>query len=243
MRRSTVGAFQVAREQRNLAEHVGKLDAERTIALLEPHLTPSRVEKMRHIFASRIGSVSVVMDAPHDPHNGAAILRTCDAFGIGEITVIERLETFLAHQSVARGSERWVEVTTVADARSAIDPLVASGFTLVATHPEGDWAPEDLEGFDGKLAMVLGNEREGISDELRAACRHSVRVPMRGFAESLNVSVTAALLLFSATRRRAGDLSEAEKNRLLARAFILSIPHAREVLEAKGYDLPVGAVG
>jgi tRNA (guanosine-2'-O-)-methyltransferase len=156
--------------------------------------------------------------------------------------VVERRETFLAHQSVARGSERWVNVTTATDPRLAVEPLRRDGFTLIATHPEGDLSVADLERSEGKVALVLGNERDGISEALRGACDRSVRVPMRGFAESLNVSVTAALLLFSLTRHRRGDLPEMEKNRLLARAFILSVPHAREVLEAKGYEPPVAKV-
>ncbi len=81
-----------------------------------------------------------------------------------------------------------------------------------------------------KVALVLGNERDGICDELLAACSRSVRVPMRGFVESLNVSVTAAILLAAATSGRAGDLPPDVRRRFYARCLYLSVAHAEEVL-------------
>jgi tRNA (guanosine-2'-O-)-methyltransferase len=86
---------------------------------------------------------------------------------------------------------------------------------------------------------VLGNEREGIHDELRAACELSVRVPMRGFAESLNVSATAAILLEHATLGRPGDLADEERCLLYARALVSSIPHALDILRARGVPLAI----
>jgi tRNA (guanosine-2'-O-)-methyltransferase len=83
-----------------------------------------------------------------------------------------------------------------------------------------------------RVCLVLGNEREGIHDELAQACSARVRVPMRGFAESLNVSVTAAILLHAATQGRKGDLDEAAQRRLYARGLYLSVPRADEVLVA-----------
>jgi tRNA (guanosine-2'-O-)-methyltransferase len=123
----------------------------------------------------------------------------------------------------------------------AVAALAASGHELVATHPEGDLLPHDLPSI-GRLALVLGNERTGIAAHLRAACRHSVRIPMRGFAESLNVSVTAAILLQHATRDRPGDLSGPEKELLYARALVLTVPHAPEILAHKGLrvEIPAG---
>jgi hypothetical protein len=77
-----------------------------------------------------------------------------------------------------------------------------------------------------------------IGPDVAPACRRSVRVPMRGFAESLNVSVTAALLLYAATRGRPGDLPERQRARLLLRGLALTLPHASEMLEAKGFAIP-----
>jgi tRNA (guanosine-2'-O-)-methyltransferase len=83
------------------------------------------------------------------------------------------------------------------------------------------------------FALVLGNERDGIAEDLRAHTRRSVKVPMRGYAESLNVSVTAAILLYAAMRGRPGDLPDRDRDCLLLRGLIQTIPRAREVLDAR----------
>jgi tRNA (guanosine-2'-O-)-methyltransferase len=231
----------VAEEQRKLLASLAAIDPTVVSRVLQEFVTAERAERLRAVFATRLDSVTVVMDAPHDPHNGAAVIRSCDAFGVQRLHVVERIERFLAANSVARGSERWVDVRAYPAVDDAVAALVASGHELVATHPEGDLLPHDLPSI-GRLALVLGNERTGIAAHLRAACRHSVRIPMRGFAESLNVSVTAAILLQHATRDRPGDLSGPEKELLYARALILTVPHAPEILAHKGLrvEIPAG---
>ena len=236
MRRTTPNCSYVAEEQRKLVAALGAVDPQVVSGVLEEFVTPERAERLRAVFATRLDAVTVVMDAPHDPHNGAAVIRSCDAFGVQRLHVVERIERFLASNSVARGSERWVDVRTYPGVDEAVAALAASGHELVATHPDGDLLPQDLPSI-GRLGLVLGNEKTGIAAHLRAACRHSVRIPMRGFAESLNVSVTAAILLQHATWQRPGDLPAAEQALLYARALALTVPHAAEILAAKGMKL------
>lgn len=226
----------MASEQRRLLAGLADLDAAAVSGILGEFVTPERAARLRGVFAARLDCVTAVMDAPHDPHNGSAVIRSCDAFGVQRLHVIERLEPFLASNQVARGSERWVDLRTYAAVPAAVAALAASGHALIATHPEGDLLPEDLAKIP-RLCLVLGNERNGIAEELRASCAHSVRIPMRGFAESLNVSVTAAILLQHATHGRAGDLGEREQEYLYARALALTVPHAAEILAHKGMRL------
>jgi tRNA (guanosine-2'-O-)-methyltransferase len=240
VRRTTPNCSFVAEEQRKLLASLGAVDPTAVSGILEAFVTEDRADRLRAVFATRLDAVTVVMDAPHDPHNGAAVIRSCDAFGVQRLHVVERVERFLASNSVARGSERWVDVRAYPGVDAAVTALAASGHELVATHPEGDLLPHDLPTI-GRLALVLGNERTGIAAHLRAACRHSVRIPMRGFAESLNVSVTAAILLQHATLNRPGDLSEAERELLYARALVLTVPHAAEILAHKGLRVEVPA--
>lgn len=239
MRRSTPNCAFVAEEQRKLLGALAELDVDRIAATLEELVTPARRERLRAVIDARIDAVTVLMDAPHDPHNGAAVLRSCDVFGVQRLHVVERVEGFLASRAVARGSERWVDVRTYASSAEALAALSASGHELVAAEADGRLVPADLADIP-RFALVLGNERHGIHAELRAACPESVRIPMRGFAESLNVSVTAAILLQHATRSRPGDLPEAERARLYARALVLSVPHAPEILAARGIAIPAG---
>jgi tRNA (guanosine-2'-O-)-methyltransferase len=240
MRRSTTSCSPVVREQRKLLRAIARFDAAQIVSHLDALITPERRARVRGVIAGRLASVTAVMDAPHDPHNGAAVLRSCDAFGVQRLHVIERRETFLAATSVARGSERWVDIRTHATSGEAIALLRAGGYELIATHPDGTLVPDDLASIP-RLAVVLGNERDGIEQELMQACSRSVRVPMRGFAESLNVSVTAAILLARAAERRPGDLSSQEQDALYARALVLSLPHAPEVLAARGMQLDLDA--
>jgi len=233
MRRRSAGvlsAEQLLSDRVALAE---THDPERTILLLEPLVLDARRDRLREVVGRRLGSVAVVFDAPHDPHNGAAVVRSCEAFGVHAVHVVESREAFLVAPSVARSAEKWVDLRCHKAASSALSGLEQGGFELVAAEADGDLLPEDLARIP-RLAVVLGNERDGISAELRAACRRSVRVPMRGFVESLNVSVTAAILLAAATSGRPGDLPLVEQRKLYARCLYLSVAHAEDVLLEAG---------
>lgn len=231
MRRSTPNAFQPAGSVSTTVPWGKEWSAARVIQVLEPLALPRRVERIKSVLALRLKSVTVVMDAPHDPHNGAAILRSCEAFGIQSIHVVERIEPFLVARRVSQGTERWVDVVRHPSASDALSALKAQGFALAVAHPMGDLLPADLRQVD-RVALVMGNEHDGVCDELTRAADHTVRVPMRGFVESLNVSVTTALLLEPTVRDRIGDLSEQEREFLLARALFDTVPRANEVLAA-----------
>lgn len=205
---------------------------EEVIAVLEPLVLEPRRARLREVIARRLGSVTVLMDAPHDPHNGAAILRSCDAFGVGTVHVVPRQEEFLVAGSVAKGTERWVDVSIHASAGVAVEALRGEGFELVATHPRGELVPADLSRVP-RLCLVLGNEHDGICEALTRAASRSVRIPMRGMVESLNVSVAAAILLAAATAERAGDLDPAARRTLYARGLHASVSRAGEILAAR----------
>lgn len=201
------------------------------MSLLEPMVVDRRRERLSAVIAERLGSVVAVLDAPHDPRNGAAVMRSCDAFGVQHLYVVARLEPFLVSPKVSKGTERWVEIHRYPDPGCAVRELEAGGFELLVTHPEGDLEPEDLARVP-RLALVFGNERDGVSPELVRAARHAVRVPMRGFVESLNLSVTAGILLRAATRGRPGDLPPEARLRLYARGLMRTVSRAADVLAA-----------
>jgi len=232
MRRSEIDTVKVAAFGDRLAKRIlsGEIDEEFVIRALEPYTSERRQEKLKRVFAARIGSVTIVMDAIHDPHNGAALLRTSEALGLSQVHVVARGESFLAHAGVARGTHKWVQVNAHTDGASCVEALRATGHVLVATHPEGDMVPTDLMRLP-RVALVLGNEHEGIAPDLRQACQHAVRVPMRGFAESLNVSVCGGILLSWATEGRPGDLTAQEQRRLYARGLAVTVPNAAALLE------------
>jgi tRNA (guanosine-2'-O-)-methyltransferase len=205
-------------------------DPEAVIRVLEPLVTQARRLRLQEVIARRLASVAVVLDSPYDPHNGAAVARSCEAFGVQNLHIVERRGTpFALARSVARGAEKWLDLTVHADESSLLTWSRATRLPLVATHPDGELGPEALAQMP-QVAIVLGNEREGIREPIAVHCTARVRVPMRGFAESLNVSVTAAILLYAATRARAGDLEPATQRRLYARGLYLSVPRAEDLL-------------
>jgi len=234
MRRRTPGVLNKEELVSERILRLEKLDPAGVVRALEPFVMERRRKRLLEVIDQRFAGVSVVFESPHDPHNGAAVVRTCEAFGIQTLHVIESREPFLAAASVARGAEKWVDIVPHRTVRGALDTVRAEGLELVATHPRGELVPEDLAGLP-RFALVLGNERDGISDPLTAACTRTVRVPMRGFVESLNVSVTAAILLAAATNSRAGDLDPAARLRLYARGLYLSASHADELLAHAGF--------
>ena len=210
------------------------VDPRFAIDTLEPFVTEQRRARISDMIARRLDSVTVVMDAPHDPHNGAAVVRSCDAFGVQHLHVVERYEPFVVATTVAKGSEKWIDVHRHPTAEAAATALAQNGREFVATAADGELLPDDLRQIP-RLALVIGNERNGIASDLRGLCKRTVRVPMRGFADSLNLSVSTAVLLAAAVGGRdaggrEGDLSEAERLRLYARGLFLTVPRAAEVL-------------
>jgi tRNA (guanosine-2'-O-)-methyltransferase len=208
----------------------GAWTAEAVIDRLEPLVLERRRLRLAQVIAGRLASVTVLLDELADPHNRAAVVRSCDAFGVQQLHSLQTGPQFVIHHGVAAGTERWVDVCDHTGASAAVAHLLARGFELIQTHPQGELLPEDLASLP-RVALILGNEHRGIDPVFASAASRSVKIPMRGFVESLNVSVSAAILLAAATRGRSGDLSAAARRHLYARALFCTVPRAARVLD------------
>lgn len=192
--------------------------------------TPARQARVEQALGARLGSVVAVCEAVRRRHNVSAILRSCEAFGIHEVHLITGRADgggFVPATSAARGAERWVERRVFADIGASVADLRSRGFRiLLADWQEGAFDP-DTAPVDRPVAVVFGSELRGVSDEARALADGVVCVPMRGLTTSLNVSVSAALILRGlAERRRAlvgADLDAARRE-----AFYQAILAAEE---------------
>jgi tRNA (guanosine-2'-O-)-methyltransferase len=182
-------------------------------------ITERRRARVEGVLAGRLESVVVVLEAVHRRHNASAILRSCECFGLHEVHMVSR--GFKPSKGAARGSERWLEVVGHTETAAAIATLKARGFAIYAA----DLAPEvhtpDTVPIEGKVAILMGAELTGVSDEARSLVDGFICVPMRGMTESLNVSVAAACIISRvAERKRAlvggGDLSSERREAFIA---------------------------
>lgn len=182
---------------------------------------PTRSERLRKVVATRLKSVVAVCVNIQNPHNVAAILRTCEALGIFEVYVVEEDVPFRPALQVSQGAERWVRVLRFRRGEAVFAALRAQGFRILAATPAGQLSAEELPG-ERPLALAFGNEVDGIPPNLLAQCDGTFRVPMWGLTESLNVSVAAGISLYFAVRARRqalgqpGDLTPAEQEALFA---------------------------
>lgn len=172
---------------------------------LAPFLTERRRELLETAVGLRTRYVSVVLEDIYNPHNVSAILRSCDCFGVQDVHLAEQRYAFAAHTDTARGADKWLSIYSHGAAGStarAIVGLQAQGYRVLATSPHAQAAPiDDIDLSLGKVALLLGNEKEGVSADAARLADGLVSVPMVGFSESLNVSVTAAVCLHSLRSR------------------------------------------
>ena len=176
------------------------------MAYLEEFTTPERKAKIDAVLAQRTRYITVVAEDFHSAHNASAILRTCEGLGIQDIHVVENFNTFKARRGAASGSAKWVTVhhydNAAADnTQACLDKLQSQGYLLVATSPHGQALRPEVLPLDQRLAILFGSERDGLSEQAQTRADRRVKIPMVGFMESLNVSVSAALCLYTLTRR------------------------------------------
>ena len=177
-------------------------------------ITQRRRERVQAVLKDRLESVVVILEAVHRRHNASAILRSCECFGVHEVHMISR--GFKPSKGAARGSERWLEVVGHSETAQCISDLKTRGFKVYAADLSDEaFAPDTLP-IDGKVAILMGAELTGVSDEARSLVDGYVCVPMRGMTESLNVSVAAACIISRVSERKrasvgGGDLSEVRR--------------------------------
>ncbi|BDV00809.1 tRNA (guanosine(18)-2'-O)-methyltransferase [Thermodesulfomicrobium sp. WS] len=173
-------------------------------------LTETRKARLRRVVAARQLDLTLVLHNIHDPHNVSAILRSCDAFGVGRVHLLYTRESFPNLSEASSASARkWVDTVRHRDAASLVAHLQGQGFSVVATGMSSDAVPVMEWNFTRPTAVILGNEHRGLDPDLAALVSHTVCVPMYGMVQSLNVSVAAAIILYEAMRqRRAAGLLE-----------------------------------
>lgn len=212
------------------------------ITYLEQFVLERRKELIVSIAEKRTRYITVALEDIYQSQNASAVLRTCDCFGIQDVHIIENRNKYQLNPDVTKGSDKWLRMIKYRgkgnNSLKAISELKKSGYRIVATTPNHQ--STDLEDFDlykGKIAIFLGNERNGLSQEIINNADENLKISMHGFTESFNISVSAAVILHTLTNK----LRSSHINWQLTRDEILelrlkwlkkSIKHA-ELLEKK----------
>lgn len=209
------------------------------IAFLAEFMTRERYGVLRGSVAMRMRYMTVLAENMYHGQNAAALIRHCDAFGVQHLHTVETRCTFRPNPVIARGSERWVDVERHASTAEAIASLRREGYRIVATTPHReDVTPETFDVAKGPFALIFGTEHAGISDEAIAGADEFLRIPMCGLVESLNVSASAAILIYELSlrvrRTVAGwELPVAEQAALMERWMRRSVKDADAILQRR----------
>ena len=173
------------------------------------HISDNKRQKFEAIIKNRTKFVTVVLEDIFQPHNAAAVLRSCDCFGVQDVHVIENENTYAPNKEIDMGSSKWLSLhrynKTQNNTTSTIKHLKDRGYKIIATTPhENDQLVENLS-LEEPLALLFGTEATGLSEEAMNLADGFVKLPMYGFTESYNISVSVALALFSVTERMRKD--------------------------------------
>lgn len=209
------------------------------IEYLRNFVTAERFNKFREVLLQRTRHLTIALEDIYQSHNASAVVRTCECFGIQDIHIIENRNKYEVNPDVALGSAKWLNLvhydhpgdnTTI-----CLNALKQKGYRLVATTPhKNDFTPETLP-LDQKTALIFGTELAGLSPGALEMADDFVKIPMVGFTESLNISVSAAIFIQSITGRLRNSgigwqLTPAEQSEIMVAWLKNSINRSEELV-------------
>lgn len=173
-------------------------------------ITPERFKRMQEVLQNRTRKLTVVLEDIFQPHNASAVLRSCECFGVMDVHIIENRNTYQVNPDVALGASKWLNLHTYNSAEDntslCFQKLKAEGYRIIATTPHKDDCDLEVLPLDQPTALVFGNELDGLSPAALQQADGFMKIPMVGFTESLNISVSVAVCVHHLTNRlREGD--------------------------------------
>jgi len=181
------------------------VEKQQLYSFLSGFISENKKNKFEEIILQRTRYITVVLEDIFQPHNASAVLRSCDCFGVQDVHIIENKNKYEINPDVALGSSKWLSLyryhETKNNTKACLQQLKAKGYRIIATTPhKNDTSPEKLL-LDQKIALVFGTEMNGLTTDVLEIADGYVRIPMYGFTESLNISVSVALLVRSIIER------------------------------------------
>lgn len=206
---------------------------QKVIEHIGPILTEHRREVIDRVVQNRIYKTSVVLDGLHDRGNVSAVMRTAEALGFVSFHVVESAAKFKEANRVTKGADKWLEVERWKEPTSCIRKLKDQGLKIVCTSLEASVPISEID-FSVPTALVLGNERDGVSQEFLKASDARVILPMTGFVQSYNISVAASIALYhvwnEAFTKHMQRMTEEEVKVMRAHYYLRSLDSAEKTL-------------
>ena len=183
----------------------GSSTKEKLLNHLLSFVSEERKKRFNEVLKYRTRHISVLLEDIYQPHNASAVLRSCDLTGVLDVHIIENKNEYDVNPEVALGSSKWLYLIKYNNKKdntlNAINTLKKSGYTVVATTPHKNAHDLDSLPIDKKIVVLFGTELTGLSDIAIESADEHLRIPMYGFTESYNISVSAAISLFTLSQR------------------------------------------
>ena len=171
------------------------------LAFLENILTENRKERFQKVLENRTKHFTIAEEDNFQLHNTSAVMRSCEVFGIQELNVIEQRYGKSIDKEIAMGAQKWVDINSFETVTECVHSLKAKGYQIIATTPhENDCLLDDFD-ISKPSALFFGTERDGLSDDVLKVADGFLKIPMVGFTESLNISVSAAIIIQNLMQR------------------------------------------
>ena len=209
------------------------------IDYLSGFLLESRTDTLNRALDMRTEYITVMTENMFHAQNASAIVRHCEAFGVQNIHTVEELCPFLPTLNIALGTDKWIDINRHATTANAIKALRAQGYRIIATTPHHkSCTPETFDVKKGKFALVFGTEKTGVSEEIMAEADEFLQIPMCGMVDSLNVSASAAILIYMLSQRMRLEcdnwqLSDEVRARILYDWYRFAVRDSEALLERK----------
>jgi tRNA (guanosine-2'-O-)-methyltransferase len=217
------------------------------VDILSGYVREERLAKMNRVMGQRTDKYRIVFENPINPNNCWAALRTFDTFGVQYCDLITDTKNY--HNQKRRrsmfealGAQKWMSLKSHTETRSCLQDLKDRGYRIAVTdihHPDAK-PVDEIDWKAQKTAIVLGNEKEGVTDAAREMADIHFYLPMRGFAESLNVSAFCACLMSMLEMQGclAPSLDESQRQRILLTWLARTVPRAPGIMRHNGFDIP-----
>ena len=214
-----------------------RLSAAQIIDRLAPFVSDERKSRIDHVISNRTYSLAVVLENIYDRGNASAVMRSAEAMGFASIHMIEGGERFKAANRVTQGADKWLDIKKYKSTTEGVKALKERGYKVCVTTLEASKPIDEID-FSQPTALVLGNEKDGVSQEMLEAADERILIPMQGFVQSYNISVAGALCLYHVLQDRkrrlgqSGDLTDEQREILKATYYLRSTPKQARYLSA-----------